>query len=271
MKFKPATSKYIFSSNELTREFPPHLQTPITTWIKDVMESASIWSRASFRAIDEEFLNSLDLLLREPVPFPRDHKDFLGFVLRDPDRTINIIALCLQNYANPFQASKMENILATGGSAYAVMFVVDKPNSYDHGISDIVDRVPEIVVESSEKILSSNDLIKEAWHSCYSRNPDYEKTVGKCVDALEGLFKAHYFPADTKPSLGRFLKDFTANPLKLTFQGETLVNPKSILTNLATEFIPVRGHHTSGTGRAPTKEEAVFVLHYTIFVLQIHS
>ena len=271
MHFKPVTQKYIFDRSDLTREFPLYLQTPIATWIQSVLRNASIWSGASYRAISSEFLNDLDLLLREPVPFPRDHREFLSFVMSDSDRIINVVALCLQNYARPPEAFNMERILSTGGSAYAVMLNAGELQSYDRGVADIVERVPEAVREGSKEVLDANSLIREAWHSCYSRNPDYAKTVGKCVDALEGVFKVNYFPKDPRPTLGKFLNDFAANPTKLSFQGDTLLNPKSILTEMAQQFTPIRGHHTSGTGRVPSKEEAVFVLHYTIFVLQIHT
>ncbi len=269
MKFKPVTQNYIFDAKELTREFPPHLRIPVSTWIHDVLRNASIWSTRAYQAISSEFLNNLDLLFRETTPFPRDHREFLNFVLKNSERTINIIQLCLQNYAQPSEARNMEHILSTGGSAYAVMLKSSKLQEYQGGIADIVERVPIIVTESSKDVLDSNTLIQEAWHSCYSRNPDYEKTVSGCVDALEGLFKNKYFPQDPKPTLGRFVNDFITDPLKLSFFGDTLINPKNNLTDLAKEFIPIRGHHTSGTGRKQTKEEAVFVLHYTIFVFQI--
>ncbi|MDQ5981978.1 MAG: hypothetical protein QG570_743 [Patescibacteria group bacterium] len=269
MKFKPVTENYTFKSDELTREFPPHLVIPISTWIHDVLRNASIWTYEDYQAISSEFLNNLDLLFREKVPFPRDHRLFLKFVLNDSERTINVIQICLQNYARPSEARKMEHILSVGGSAYAVMLESSKIQEYQSGIADIVERVPKIITETSRDVLDNNTLIQEAWHSCYSRNPDYEKTVSKCVDALEGLFKNKYFSQDPKPSLGKFLNNFIADPSKLSFLGDTLINPKNTLTDLAREFISIRGHHTSGTGRAPTKEEAVFVLHYTIFIFQV--
>lgn len=268
MRFKPVTPKYVFDGSDLIREFPAHLQTPISTWIRSVLENVGM---SSWGNVDEDFLNNLDLLLREPEPFPRDHRYFFSFVMADPDRTINVIALCLQNYANPYEANQMEYILSTGGSAYAVMLNAGELHSYDRGIADIVERVPEAVREGSKEVLDANSLIREAWHSCYSRNPDYAKTVSKCVDALEGVFKSKYFPKDSTPTLGKFLNDFAKNPAKLSFQGDTLLKPKSMLTELAQQFTPIRGHHTSGTGRTPTKEEAVFVLHYAIFILQVHT
>ncbi len=271
MQFKPVTTKYIFDSEELVKDFPRHLQIPVMTWTEKVLRDANVWRDASYQAISREFLNSLDLLFREPEAFPREESSFLPFVMRDSERTINIIALCLQNYARPSAAQKMEEILSVGGSAYAVMFNMSDPQEYNIGVADIVERVPEVVKEASQEVLDNNSLIKEAWHSCYSRNPDYAKTVNKCVDALEGLFKKAYFPNDTKPTLGKFVKDFKNDPSKLSFKGDSILNPKNLLTDLAQEFIIIRGHHTSGTGKQPTKEEAVFVLHYSIFVLQIHG
>lgn len=242
---------------------------PVATWIREVLNKAQIWTNNSYQPISQDFINSLDLLFREP--FPRDSNKFLGFILADTDRTINFIALCLQNYAYLPEAYEMENILATGGSAYAVMITSKDPQIYHKGIADVVERVPDVVKAASEKVLNENELVKEAWHSCYSRNPDYAKTVSKCVDALEGLYKTKYFPAEQRPSFGKFVRDLETDPTPLNFQGDTLIDPKSNLTKLGEKFIPIRGHHTSGTGRAPTKEEAVFVLHYTIFVFQVHA
>lgn len=269
MKFKPVTDNYVFDTNELTKDFPQYLKIPVGTWIKEVLKSSGIWSQSPWQAINLEFLNNLDLFFRESTEFPRDHNKFLDFVLKNSNRTINVIAICLQNYASPSQSNKMENILSTGGSAYAVMSTCSNPKEYQKGVSDIVERVPKVVMESSKEVLEKNTLLEEAWLSCYSRNPNYERTVSRCVDALEGLFKEKYFPQDLKPVLSKFINDFHSNPEKLSFYGDTLTNPKSILIDLAKEFIPIRGHHTSGTGRAPTKEEAVFVLHYTIFVFQL--
>ena len=111
--------------------------------------------------------------------------------------------------------------------------------------------------------------MREAWLACYSRNPDYEKTVSKATDALETLYKTKYFPTDTKPNLAKFLNDFAQNPGQLRFKGDSLVIPKNQLAELSRAFVPIRGHHTSGTGRSPTKEEAEFVLHYAIFIWNI--
>lgn len=273
MRFKPVTKRYEFDKEVLIKEYPPYLKVPIATWIKEVLFSAELWTveMQSYRRdenIKSSFINSLEITFREQ--FPREPADFLPFVLSDSERTTNILGLCLQNYATKQQANSLENILSTGGSAYSSTLTMKDPQSYNKGVADITLRVPEILVEASKEVLNVENLLQEAWQKCYSRNPDYEKTVGKCVDALEGLFKRDYFPNDPKPNLTKFLKDFATTPSRLNYKGDNLVNPKSLLTDLSIEFIPIRGHHTSGTGKSPTKEEAEFVLHYSIFVFSVH-
>jgi hypothetical protein len=275
MRFKPVTQKYEFDKEVLTKEYPSYLKVPIATWIKEVLFSANLWTvemqnyYGGVENIETPFINSLEITFREQ--FPRVPADFLLFVLSDSERTTNILGLCLQNYATKQHANSLENILSTGGSAYSSTLTIQNPQNYHKGVADITLRVPEILVEASKEALNIEILLQEAWQKCYSRNPDYEKTVGKCVDALEGLFKREYFPNDSKPNLTKFLKDFATTPSKLNYKGGNLLNPKSLLTDLSTQFIPIRGHHTSGTGRSPTKEEAEFVLHYTIFVFSIHK
>jgi hypothetical protein len=273
MKFKPVTSKYVFDGEVLIKYYPEHLHIPVATWIKSVLLDAKKWKieREIYynEYLENDFLNDLDIHFREQ--FPRKHEQFLPFVFQDDERTTNILALCLQNFARPSHARKLERILSTAGSGYAVMFTGDHKNEYNTGIADLVERVPDVVVEASEDAFNIEPLVKVAWQSCYSRNPDYSKTVIKCVDALEGVIKKTYFPKDTKPTLGRYINDLAAAPEKLIYHGNSIVDPKNSLTDLAKKFIEIRGNHTSGTGREPTKEEAVFVLHYTVFFLSVHA
>ncbi len=271
MKFKPVTKKYVFDENVLTKSYPDYLKRPLIQWVGDVLREAQIWNKIGIYGgteIDNDFLNNLNIHFREN--FPKEFGKFLNFIFEDDDRVTNIIALCLQNYARRISASKLERILAIGGSGYSVIFIVDNPQEYQKGVADLTDRVSEVVQQSADEIMKIQPLIKRAWISCYSRNPDYAKTVDKCVDALEGLFKDNYFPDDGKPSLGKFVKSLRETPALLNFKGDNLLEQKNQITDLASKFLPIRGHHTSGTGREPTKEEAEFVLHYTIFVFSIH-
>jgi hypothetical protein len=108
-------------------------------------------------------------------------------------------------------------------------------------------------------------MLRDAWSACYARNPDYDKVVSKCCDILEGLWKK-YFPDDPKPQVKKFVHALRQNPTLLTYPGSSVVQPSSLLTDIAERFSDIRGQHTKGTGKSALKEDAEFVLHYTIFV-----
>lgn len=273
MKFKPVTQKYNFDKHLLFLDYPDYLHTSISTFIRAVLHEANFLDEEGYvgnesYVLKELFLNNIEIIFREK--FPSDLNYLIEFIFSDHDRTTNFLAFCLQNYAKSTQANYLENALSVGGSGYKVMFTVNNPESYKTGVATLVERVPEYVQLAAESVLSNESLIKEAWLSCYSQNPDYSKTVSKCVDALEGLFKKKYFPDNLKPNLTSFLNDFKNLPSKLIYKGDNLPVSKNDLTELAREFIPIRGHHTSGTGRIATKDEAEFVLHYTVFVFSVH-
>lgn len=267
MKFKPVTDKYSFDDS-LVHYYPEYLQVPLKSWIKKVLIIYGIWIDSYGNGyLTEAFINDISLHFREQ--FPSQAEWFLNFIFEDTERVTNILGLCLQNYAFLGEANELEKILSVGGSAFAVMVDSSRPMN-DPGISDLIVRVPSIVLQTSEDALSNESLIKDAWQACYSRNPDYDKTVSKSVDALEGLLRDKHFPLDKKPVLTKFINDFVANPNVLYYKGNSLIKPKNALTDLGKEFITIRGQHTSGTGRQPTKEEAEFVLHYVIFFWNLY-
>jgi hypothetical protein len=267
IKFKPITEKYHFDDS-LVHDYPSYLRDSLTIWIKSVLMFNSVWHQDyGSEWVDPTFVNELNLLFRET--FPNNTDSFIYFIFQDTDRTTNILGLCLQNYATKQYALDLEKILSVGGSAFSVM-IEPISNNYQTGIANLVQRVPMVVLDASEEALNSESLLKEAWIACYSKNPNYEKTVTRSVDVLEGLLRDKYFPKDLKPVLTRFVKDLSSNHVLLSYKGDTLINPKSAVTDLAKEFITVRGQHTKGTGRIPTKEEAEFILHYVIFVWNLH-
>jgi len=270
MNFKPVTKKYNHSGDTLVEDIPGYMMRPISDWILNLLDESGIFLRPDYNSeasVDKSLTNKLNVLFREH--FPNTYKEFINFVFADADRIINFLAFCLQNLAYQNRAEELEQILADGGSAWAVMSTDKSGTNYQKGIYNLVSRVPEVVQTAASSALQGEELLREAWIACYSRNPDYEKTVSKCTDVLEGLFRNKYFPKDPKPALNRFVKDFDASPLQLIYKGSSIVDPKNLLTGLAKNFISIRGQHTKGTGRAPTKDEAEFVLHYSIFVWNI--
>lgn len=245
---------------------------PVASWIRGLLVPTKYFIEENFSGperISADFANRLNILFREQ--FPTKWSELLIFLFCDKDRIINFIAFCLQNIATTQDANELEMILADGGSAWTVTNTFPEPHEYQYGDFDLTSRVPSVVESASQSALDENGLLKEAWVACYSKNPDYEKAVSKCVDFLEGMFKKHYFPKIVKPNLTLFVNDFEQNPSVLNFKGSSLLNPTSAMTILAKTFVSVRGQHTSGQGRIPTKEEAEFVLHYTIFCWNMHA
>ena len=270
MKFKPVTKKYDYSSETLSEQIPPYIQTSISDWIFDILRRESFYIPADYSGpayIDSVFINRINVLFREI--FPREWSNFIDFLFEDNDRSINFLAFCLQNIVYPENANRLEKILSDSGSAWAVLSTIAEAQSYQKGVFDIVRRVPDITKEVSQIALDNEILFRDAWIACYSRNPDYEKTVTKSVDVLEGMFRDKYFPKDSKPVLTKFIKSIQESAELISYKGDTLINPKSLPVSMLEKFITVRGQHTKGTGRLPTKEEAEFVLHYSIFLWNI--
>jgi hypothetical protein len=272
MKFKPFNNAYEFKENRLIETFPDYLLKPLASWFFEVLHYQNALDRDSMYTdqyyLKTAFRNEMQILFHES--FPQKWQDFLGFIFANKNRTANFLALCLQNYTRRSQANGLEYILREGGSAYQVSATDKNASEYDTGMYDLTMRVPSEVVAASESALK-NSLLHEAWQLAYARKPDDEKVVSKCADFLEGYFKQKYFPNDPKPQLKKFVHAFQTMPETLSYQGDTLITPKSRLTDLLVDVSNIRGQHTQGQGRLPTHDEAIFVLHTTILIWNLDN
>ncbi len=273
MKFKPFGKKYDFDNSVLVRDFPVFMHNPLSDWIADVLNTTNgvveIDSYYNYRYIVSSVHNNFQLILREKVP--NKLHDFISFALEDSDRTANVLTLLLQNFADERDAQNLSKILEVSGSAYDVFKSEKDASEYDKGAYILIERVDKIVNEVSKTALESSSLLSDAWKYCYSRSPDYEKTVTRVCDFLESFLGKIYFPNDPKPQLKKFIHSFEENPVVLAYKGDTIVTPKNLLTNLLKEVSNIRGQHTEGKGRQPTKDEAIFVLHTSILIWNLHK
>jgi len=276
MKFKPFSQKYSFSSDVLTKEFPGYFEDPIDGWMWKILNSANVvdfnydaYQISHRKYIKSAFLNRLQIYFREELP--QYWGEASRFIFENPERTANFLSLCLQNFADQDDADELEYILSTGGSAYEVVRTDKEASEYDKGVYELVERVSQVVKKQAEIILAEDELMQEAWNYCYSRSPDYEKVVSRSCDFLENFLGKVYVPNDKKPQLKKFVHEFEEKPSKLKYKGASIVDPKSNLTDLLKNASDIRGQHTKGKGRKPTKEEAEFVLHTTIFIWNMHQ
>jgi len=273
MKFKPFSSKYDFSSTELIEDYPDYIAYPILQWLQNLIDGSDLGTKryvsGNVTGLKDTFVNDLNVILRRS--FSTDWGSFANEVLSDNELTSNILALMLQNYCDLRGAARLEYILANGGSAFAVEKTDKSASEYAEGVYDLVRRVSDTVRQASASALREDERIARAWGALYSRNPDYDKTVTECCDALEHLLRDRYEPDNVKPQLGMILKNLQAKPEKLSFKGSTLFDNKADLINLLSKATQIRGNHTAGTGRKPSAEEAEYVLHATIFVWNLHQ
>lgn len=275
MIFKPLGNRYNYSPDVLVKSFPDYFYSPIDDWLWKVLNSAGAvdvsdsYIDSSKRYIKTVFLNRLQIYFREV--FPQYWKEAFPFIFQDPDRLSNFLAFCLQNFADGDDATELEYILSQGGSGFGVIKTQKDASEYTKGVYDLVERVGTTVKEQSAKALDDNEILMAAWIYCYSRNPDYEKVVSRSCDFLESFLGKKYFPTDPKPQLKKFIHSFEEHPALLDYKGNSIVKPKSNLTSLLKEASDIRGQHTAGKGRKPTKQEAEFVLHATIFIWNLHQ
>lgn len=271
MKFKPFTKKYDFTDKELISDFPTYFAQPLYNWFLEVADYANVLDGDGVydrHYLKRQFRNNLQITFHETIP--EEFEDFFKHIYADSDRMANYMALWLQNYTKQTQAIQLEYVLRQGSSAYQVSLVKKDANEYDTGVYDLVMRVPDEVKKSSTDALKNN-ILAEAWQLAYSRKPDDEKVVTKCCNFLEGYLGKKYFPKDPKPQLKKFVHAFQNKPASLRYLGDTIVSPKNTLTDLLVNVSDIRGQHTEGSGRTPTHEEAIFVLHATIFIWNVDN
>jgi hypothetical protein len=165
----------------------------------------------------------------------------------------------------------LENILSRSGSAYKVIVTHKDKSAYTVGVSDLAFRIPEIIEREAKKSLNSEKELDEAWGHCYSRKPDYDKTVIACQNFLERFLRDTYEPSNRKPQLGKLIGNLKKKSKKLDFKGQSALKDKSLILNLIDQVPNLRGMHISGTGRKPTKDEAEYVLHTSIYIWNLHQ
>jgi len=275
MKFKPFSPKYDFAQTVLIKHFPAYMALPIARWLLNVADSNKhiVYPTDGFvqepAELEVSFKDLLGITLHEN--FPHKWSEFIEFLTSNRDRLCNVIALYLQNYAIPSQAEDLKQILDKSGSAYTIIQTIAGIGDYNHGGHDLVYRVSDVVEKTSSIAVDSNELLMEAWMFCYGRNPDYEKVVSRSCDFIESYIGKKYFESDTKPQLKKFVHALKSNPFSLSYKGDGIVNPKNLITDLLEKASDIRGQHTGGKGRKPTKNEAEFVLHTVIYIWNLHQ
>lgn len=278
--FDPFDSEFKIDKSVLTKDIPVFLEQSLRRWIDSVFHKHSFIhiGPRGFPVIDGAmFLHPLQETFRRE--FSDDPETFYNEMLSNIKLFRNMLSYILQNITDVNEARALETILARSSSAYAVDFIkgkeiisglkrIDgKPMFEDVGCK-LIYRVAPIVRMQAEDVLSSENLLAEAWEAYYGMQPDDEKTVIRCTDALAGLLRDAYFPTENRPVFGSMLQKMKQVPGSYTLPANCLYDTKEFL-ELMKDFSKIRGNHQKGTGRKPTHEEAGFVLHFAIMFFQL--
>jgi hypothetical protein len=276
MKFKAMSNKYKFDQKVLIMDFPDYLVRPIANWMTELLDNSNrivlpdgfypnngrAYLKDDFKMLCKHiFVNSSQMTGKNVS---------LSFLTMLTGLSL-LFQICLQNYAKGSDANRLEGILAIGGSGYEVIKTKPGASEYEAGVYDLNERVPAIAKAQATEALNTNSMLLEAWQACYQPKPNYEKTVTESCDFLENFLGKIYFPKDTKPQLKKFVHAFESKPDVLSYKGDSIVQPKSLLTSLLRKHLYVRGQHKAGSGRKPTKEEAELVLHVSILIWNMHQ
>lgn len=269
--FEPFDEEFNFDKSILTEAFPEYMLPSVMLWIKDLLIRRQLFKPQLSRDVnDSKLVMPMNRALRKT--FRSNWLAFMADIQTDVSTLRNAITYLLQNIADAQDGQRLEAILSDTSSAYSVDFKEEEVRSGaiigKATRMKLVYRVPPVVKEQALDIMRTDQLLAEAWESHYGINPDDEKTVTRCTDALAGLLRDVYFPEEKRPQLGTLLGKIRKDLGKYTLPASSIYDSDKFL-ELMKDFSKIRGNHKSGTGRAPTHVEASFVLHYAIMLFQI--
>lgn len=277
MNFEPFDDRYAFDKSVLVEDFPPYLMPSVKKWVFDVLGKHSMLrGSVGMGQVLDNFLLPLNRVLRENIS--SNSTAFFNDISVDTVRFRNVLSYMLQTVADVGEGNGLERILKEGASAYTVEFkkgealkgirhASGEPVFHIIGMK-LVYRVPPVVRIQAEEVMHNETLLAEAWEEYYGLDPNEEIVITRCTDALSGLIRDKYFPAERKPQLGKLLKQLIENKDKHFLPAESMYDKEEFLT-LMDKFSEKRNNHQTGTSTKPTHEEAGFVLHFSIMFFHL--
>jgi hypothetical protein len=191
---------------------PPHLEAPLTEWIKDyetqeILHDAALKAEVWYAPGDTQLQSfRLPALLAGIRAAPDPTKAFLDIVdgifflvTHEPDSQ-TYDRFKERDQAKAKEAKKdLEKILRLGGSLWRVIG--------DHLEARVDDAVRE-AVERAQKETSTTSAsahLGSAWIACYGRNPNPGLAYSEAIKAVEAAAAPVISPKDLKATLGTML------------------------------------------------------------------
>ncbi len=191
---------------------PPHLEAPLTEWIKyyethEILHDAALKAEVCYAPGDNRYQSfRLPALLAGIKATPDPTKAFLDVVdgmffliTHEPDRQ-TYDRFKERDKAKAKEAKKdLEKILRLGGSLWHVVG--------DHLEARVDDAVRE-AVEQAKKVTASTSAsthLGSSWIACYGRNPNPGHAYSEAIKAVEAAAAPVISPKDLKATLGTML------------------------------------------------------------------
>jgi len=271
VSFEAFDEAHNFEKQPLESGFPDYILQSVLPWIADVFKDRDFTHYYGHELILENDKLILPMSRQLRRRFSNQWSGFQKEITKDISTLTNVLSYILQNHAYYNDGIKLESILEVTGSAYSAEIISTKEDEFRTSYKmKLIHRVSEVVVEQAKAVLTNSELMQQAWDEHYSLNSDDEKTVTRATDALTGLLRDRYFPEEKRPMFGKIIEKIRKDPKKYPMPAEAIYERKNLL-DLMLQFSKIRGNHKTGNGRAPTHEEAGFVLHFAIMLFQLMS
>lgn len=276
--FEPFDPEYEIDKTVLSDKIESYMRPSIERWLHSMLlnHSLLLGRAGQFFLREDGFLHPIQETFRQQ--FPNREDIFMLAMFGDIGLFRNLLTYILQNTATVKEGQELETILERCSSAYAVEFLrgkeiqgikhSDGSPAYEIIGMKLVHRVAPIVKTQAVDTFQVEPLLAEAWAAYYDMKPDDEKVVTRATDALSGAIRDKYFPTEKRPVFGTLLAKLRSDPSKYPLPANTIYDQQQFLDTMK-DFSKIRGNHKKGTGRAPTHEEAGFVLHFAVMFYQL--
>lgn len=228
---------------------PPHLATPLQSWVSRYLGCTSANEAASTR---QHALERLAIECRLRVTSPQQYLGVMANLYKQSrEAFLEVLDMHLMLFGYGYDS--LRAMLHQGGSAWTV---ADSPLRLERRVPDeereLYERVAAPLDESSRHL-------KGAWGKVYGRSPEPGAAWNEAVKAVEVLLKPIAEPTNDKATLSSMLNALEGKPTKwqLTLQtSSSRLTSVEALAQMLRLIYPDPGRHGSAYPKQVTQVQA---------------
>jgi hypothetical protein len=263
--FIPFDEEFGVDPDLFIEDFPAYLMDKVKDWMRGTLRQRGYLINTN---VSNAIVDPLEFRLRTNLS--RNIGSFIAYFTVDTRTTRNFLSYLLQYHSTDVRADRLKTLLRDASSAYTIESLPDHDKGTSHGGFILVNRTSVAERMQAEAAISKSNLLKDAYIAAYKVQPDYSKAVRKSSDHVEGLLTNKFWNGRTTTyTVHQALEKFERDPNLLTFKGAAFVKDKTKVIALLDGIARIREEHTTGTGRAPTPDEAEFVVQTAIYLQNI--